>query len=119
MGIKESNQTKSSCTHPYFPCEKVIFFISLQNVYSKICVIRPLSKSVKIGFQDQLSHNAGQKYCRMLQGEHSAILLTCIKLPVVIKTFVLSIFEWPFYTGFTILYVLLIYISCISLICIR
>ena len=24
-----------------------------------------------------------------------------IKLPVVIKTVVLSIFEWPFYTGFT------------------
>ena len=32
--------------------------------------------------------------------EHSAILLTFIKLPVVIKIFVLSIFEWPFYTGF-------------------
>ena len=34
--------------------------------------------------------------------EHSAILSTIIKLPVVIKTFVLSIFEWPFYTGFTV-----------------
>ena len=45
----------------------------------------------------------GQKYCRMLQGEHSAILLTFIKLPFVIKIFVLSIFEWPFYTGFTVL----------------
>ena len=32
----------------------------------------------------------------MLQGEHSAILLTFIKLPIVIKLFVLSIFEWPF-----------------------
>ena len=32
----------------------------------------------------------------------SAILSTFIKLPVVIKTFVLSIFEWPFYTGFTV-----------------
>ena len=32
----------------------------------------------------------------MLQGEHSAILLTFIKLPFVIKIFVLSIFEWPF-----------------------
>ena len=30
---------------------------------------------------------------------HFAILLTFIKLPVVLKTFVLSIFEWPFYTG--------------------
>ena len=40
--------------------------------------------------------------CRMLQGEHSAILLTFIKLPFVIKIFVLSIFEWPFYTDFTV-----------------
>ena len=39
----------------------------------------------------------------MLQGEHSAILSTFIKLPFVIKIFVLSIFEWPFYTGFTVL----------------
>ena len=34
--------------------------------------------------------------------EYSAILLTFIKLPIVIKIFVLSIFEWLFYTGFTI-----------------
>ena len=59
----------------------------------------PLSKRPKIGFQDQLLLNTGQKYCRM---EHSAILLTFIKLPFVIKVFVLSIFEWPFYTGFTV-----------------
>ena len=45
------------------------------------------------------SLNAGQKYCRMLQGEHSAILSIFIKLPFVIKIFVLCIFEWPFYTG--------------------
>ena len=38
----------------------------------------------------------------MLQGEHSAILLTFFKLPFVIKIFVLSNFEWPFYTGFTV-----------------
>ena len=37
----------------------------------------------------------------MLQGEHSAILSTFIKLPFVIKHFVLSIFEWPLYTCFT------------------
>ena len=71
--------------------------------YSKICVKRPLSKRPKIGFQDQLSLNTGQKYCRMLQGEHSAILSTFIKLPFVIKIFVFSIFEWQFYTGFTVL----------------
>ena len=34
--------------------------------------------------------------------EHSAILSTFIKLPFVIKIFVLSIFEWPFYTCFTV-----------------
>ena len=57
----------------------------------------------KIGFQDRLSLNAGQKYFRMLQGEHSAILSTFIKLPFVIKVFVLSIFEWPLKTCFTVL----------------
>ena len=59
-------------------------------------------QKTKIGFQDTLSLNAGQKYCIMLQGEHSAILSTFIKLQFVIKNFVLSIFEWSFYTGFTI-----------------
>ena len=51
-------------------------------VYSKTCVKQPLSKRPKIGFQDQLSLNAGQKYYKMLQVEHSAILSTFIKLPV-------------------------------------
>ena len=40
----------------------------------------------------------------MLPLEHSLILLTFIKLPFVIKIFVLFIFEWPFYTGFTVLH---------------
>ena len=39
----------------------------------------------KIGLQDRLLLNAGQKHCRMLQGEHSAILSTFIKLPFIIK----------------------------------
>ena len=38
----------------------------------------------------------------MLQGEYSAILPTFIKLPFVIKIFVLSVFEWPLKTGFTV-----------------
>ena len=51
-------------------------------------------------FQDQLWLNAGQKYCRMLQREHSAILSTFIKLPFVIKiffflaTFCVAILHW-------------------------
>ena len=85
MGPKESNQTIS--------------------MYSKTCVKQQLSKIPNIGFQDLLSLNAGQKYCRMLQREHSAILLTCIKLPFVIMTFVLSVFEWPFCTGFIIFHI--------------
>ena len=68
-------------------------------MYSKTCVKRPHPKRPKIGFQEKLSLNADQKYCRR---ERSAILLTFIKLPSVIKIFVLSTFEWPFYTGFTV-----------------
>ena len=41
-------------------------------------VLSDHSQRPKMGFQYQLSLNAGQKYCRMLQGEHSAILSTCI-----------------------------------------
>ena len=74
----------------------------LNYMYSKTHVKQPFSKRPQIGFQDPLSLNAGQKYCRMLQREHSAILSTFIRLPFVIKIFVLSIFEWPFYTGFTV-----------------
>ena len=47
------------------------------------------------------------KKCKMLQVEHSAILSTFIKLLFVIKIFVLSIFERPFYTAFTVHYITL------------
>ena len=61
-------------------------------MYSKTCLKRPLKKTTKqCFFQYRVSLNAGQKYCRMLQEEHSAILSTFIKLPSVIKIFVLSI----------------------------
>ena len=36
------------------------------------------------------------------KGEHSATLSTFIKPPFVIKIYVLSIFEWPFYTDFSV-----------------
>ena len=73
--------------------------------YSKTCVKWPFTKKDKNGVQDQLSLNAGQKDCRMLQVEHSSAILSTfinIKLPIVLKISVLSIFGWPFYTGFTI-----------------
>ena len=76
------------------------------NIYSKICLKRSLKKNTKIGFQDRLLLHADQKYCGMLQGEHSAIISTFIKLPFSIKTFVLYIFEWPLKTGFTVSYII-------------
>ena len=88
--------------HEYFylvNTSGTVQFITIWFTYSKTCLKRSLKKKTKIGFQGQLSLNAGQKYCRML---HSAILSTFIKLPSVIKIFVLSIFEWPLKTGFTV-----------------
>ena len=35
--------------------------------YSKTCVKQPLSKRPKIGFQDQISINAGEKYSNIDQ----------------------------------------------------
>ena len=76
--------------------------LSYYGEYSKTCVKQPLSKRPKNGIQDRLLLNAGQKCCRMLPLEHSAILSTFMKLPAVINTFILSIFEWQFYKGFTV-----------------
>ena len=88
------------------PFSKVpsMYFLALEMTLCKTCVKLPLSKRQKIGFQDQLSLNACQKYYRMLQGERSAIPSTFIKLPFVINIFVLFTFECPFHTGFTVLY---------------
>ena len=62
--------------------------------------------------EHQLSLNAGQKYCRMLQREHSAIISTFIKLPFVIKIFVLSFFEWLLKTCFTVLTTYMYFLFC-------
>ena len=78
--------------------------ILIHSAAQELSTVKPVlrghsKRRPKIGFQDRLSLNAGQKHCRMLQWEHSAILLTFSKLPFVFKTFVLSIFEWPLKTG--------------------
>ena len=65
--------------------------LNISNI-CKTCVKWPLSKRPKIGFQDQLSLNAGQKCCSMFQREHAAILSTFIKQPFVIKIFVFVYF---------------------------
>ena len=72
------------------------------DLYTVKSVYKAGLKKTKIDFQDQLPLNAGQKYCRMLQEEYSTILLSFINQPFVIMVFVLSIFERPFFTGFTI-----------------
>ena len=52
--------------------------------------IMPLLKIPKIGFQDQLSLNSGQKYCRILQGEHSAIFSYHLSLRSLFSLFLRS-----------------------------
>ena len=65
-------------------------------IYSKTCVIGHSQK-------DKTNYRLMQvkSIAECSKGEHSAKLLTFTKLPFVIKIFVWSIFEWPFYTGFT------------------
>ena len=66
------------------------------NNYSITCLKWPLKKKTKNMFF--------KTDYRLMQVKvlHSAILSTFIKLPFVIKIFVLSIFEWPLKTGFTV-----------------
>ena len=49
---------------------------------------------VTFPLQDQLSLNAGQKYCRMLQGEHSEYFRPSLSYHLSLRSF-LSIFGWP------------------------
>ena len=88
--------------------QKTCWFIGggHENVYSKPCVKRPLENRQKKDLNDKWLLNEGREYCRMLPLEHSAILLTCIKLLLVLKINFLSFWEWPFYTGFNVLFTL-------------
>ena len=93
------------------------------GIYSKTWLKLPLSKRQKIGFQDQSLLNAGQRIAeyrklffktnyRLMQVKSIA---ECSKRSILkyfipsfsyhfaIKIFVLSIFAWLFYTGFTVL----------------
>ena len=106
-----------NCPFSYFHSDFMFIFITFEiqtrkqytiHVYTytvKLVLSGHSKRTPKIGFQYQLLLNAGQKYCRMLQGEHSAILSTFIKLPFVFKTLVITIFVWPLKTGFTVQYI--------------
>ena len=74
----------------YLFCDVILSVLS-----SFASTVKPVSsgQSKKLDFQDKVLLNAGQKYCRLLPSEHSAILLTSIKPSFFIKIFVLYIFE--------------------------
>ena len=80
------------CYDTFLSCQLTLSGNIERCVRTVKLVLSGHQKRPKIGFQDRLSLNAGQNYCRML-----------IKLPFVVKTFVLSIFEWPFVTRFTVI----------------
>ena len=73
----------------------------LSTKYSKICLKRPLKK-IKNWVLRPIIAKCRSKVLQNTPKEHSAILLTFIKLPFVFKTFVLSIFERPLKIGFTV-----------------
>ena len=90
---------------PFFFCKKEQD--KTKKTHQTETTVKPVlsdhsKRPLKIGFQYRLLFNAGQKYCRMRQSEHSAILSTFIKLPISIKTFVLSISKWMLKTGFNV-----------------
>ena len=69
-GLPENTEIKS--TKCYFDTSEKHTFPGIhvtlferRTLYIKTSVKRPLSKRPNIGFQDQLSLNAGQKYCRI------------------------------------------------------
>ena len=53
--------------------------------YSKTCLKWPLKKETNIGFQERLSLNAGQKYCRMLQESILQFFLTSLSYYLSLK----------------------------------
>ena len=70
-----------------------------------------LKRSLKT--EDQLSLNAGQKYCRMLQGEHSAILWPSFSYHLLLRSlFFFVFFEWLLKTCFTVLTTYMNFLFC-------
>ena len=101
----DNNRNNNNDDNNKIRCSRNAEIISLGIRYSKTFLKQPLSKRPKVGFQDRLLLNAGQKYCRMLQESILQYFRPSLSyLPFVFKTFVLNIFEWPLKTGFTVGY---------------
>ena len=73
-----------------------------QLCYSKTCLKRPPKRRPKYMFSRHIVTLCRLKVLQNAPVEHSAISLTCTKLPPVFKTFVLSNFELQLSTGFTV-----------------
>ena len=71
-------------------------------LYSITCLKQQLKMKTKNLFSRPIITQFRSKVLQNAPREHSAIISTCIKLSFVFKTFVLSIFEWPLKTGFTV-----------------
>ena len=75
----------------------LLFPVIVHCIYSKTCIKQPLKKKEdqKLPFEIY--------YCLMqVESIEECSPSIFIKLPFVIKTFVLSIFEWPLKTAFTV-----------------
>ena len=57
----------------------------------------------KIGFQDLLSLNAGQKYCRILQESILQYFRPSLSYHLSLRPLFSLFFEWPLKTGFTVI----------------
>ena len=71
-------------------------------LFSKQDTVKPVYNSHSQKGRKLFFKTNYQKYCRMLQGELLHYFRPSFKLPFFIKFFVVTIFEWLFYTGFTV-----------------
>ena len=72
-----------------------------------VCKVKPVLSGhskirLKIVFQDPLSLNAGQKYCRILQVSILEYFQPSLSYHLTIRPF-LSVFEWLLKSGFTVI----------------
>ena len=88
----------------YYECCNLVLVFLLSTMWAKVsATVKPVynshsQKDRKLVFKT----NYGLMQVKRIAecSKHSAIRLTFIKLPFVIKIYVLSIFEWLFYTKF-------------------
>ena len=78
------------------------FVLSIFEWPLKPCLKLPLKKDQNLVFKTDYHLMQVKSIAECSNRDHSAILSTFIKLPSVFKSFVLSVFEWPLKTGFTV-----------------